>query len=318
MNSLRNKTEFKPNRSKNRRLTLIILVATLLVIFILNLYRDRRKIIDAFLGPHTIVFFAPKTPSVLTQTLTPTPNFKVERKEIEELVKGRKGRYGVLIKDLISGDSYGVNEKENFLSASLNKLPLLLTLYLQAGLGKIDLEEKYVLRAEDKRLGAGSMQYQRAGTVYRLREMAELMGKQSDNTAFYVFLKLLGEVKIQQTVDDLGLTKTSFKDFRTTPEDIGIFFYQLYNRPILNKANRDELLSFLTDTLWEEWLPQGVPPEVEVAHKVGIEVGVISDAGIVFAKKPYILVILTEGILESEAKEILPRISALVFRQRNK
>jgi len=50
---------------------------------------------------------------------------------------------------------------------------------------------------------------------------------------------------------------------------------------------------------------------------VGAEIGVIADAGIVFAEKPYLLVILSEGVIETEAREVLPKISELVYQQEN-
>ena len=55
-----------------------------------------------------------------------------------------------------------------------------------------------------------------------------------------------------------------------------------------------------------------------MVHKVGTEIGVVADAWVVFAQKPFVLVILSEKILESEAKEILPKIAELVYRQRVK
>jgi len=81
----------------------------------------------------------------------------------------------------------------------------------------------------------------------------------------------------------------------------------------VNRENREELLSYLTKTAWEERIPAGVPEGVRVSHKVGTEIGVIADGGIVFAPKPYILVIMSKDVIEKEAKELLPRISGLIY-----
>jgi beta-lactamase class A len=129
---------------------------------------------------------------------------------------------------------------------------------------------------------------------------------------------LLGGDKIQKTINDLGMRRTSFKDFETSPEDLGIFFSKLYNGGLLTKTNQEELFSFLTNSWWEDRIPTGVPKGIKVVHKVGTEIGVVADAGVVFAQKPFVLVILSEKILESEAKEILPKIAELVYRQRVK
>lgn len=312
------KTKEEKRDFKKERLTVLaVLGITILAIFGVIVYRDGEKFLKRFvqkiLEPRTIVS---TQVGQTTPKPTPTPKFEKEIEEIENLVKDLKGDYGIFVQDLATGESYGVNQDEVFMAASLIKLPILLTLYKEVEAGNLDLETKYTLKSEDKGKGAGSMQYKPAGTVYTYRKMAELMGKQSDNTAFNVFTKILGEEKIQKVISNLKMEKTSFENNRTTPLDIGIFFYKLYKENILIREHRDELLSFITGTIWEDRIPAGVPKEVKVAHKIGTEIGVISDAGIVFAEKPFILVILSEGVLEKEAKEILPKIAALVYRQR--
>jgi beta-lactamase class A len=309
------KKEEKPKNLKKDRLTVLgVLGITILAIFGVIVYRDGEKYFKKFfqkiLEPQTIV--STKV-GQLTPKPTPTPKFEKEIEEIKNLTKGLKGSWGVFVQDLATGESYGINQDEVFTAASLIKLPVLLTLFKEAEAGNIDLETKYILKNSDKVGGAGSMQYKPAGTVYTYRQMAELMGKQSDNTAFNVFTKILGKEKIQKVINDLGMKKTSFADNETTPKDIGLFFYKLYKENILIREDRDELLSFLTDTIWEDRIPAGLPAGTKVAHKIGTEVGVISDAGIVFSQKPFILVILSEGVLEKEAKEVLPKIAKLVY-----
>ncbi|HNP89043.1 MAG TPA: class A beta-lactamase-related serine hydrolase [Candidatus Woesebacteria bacterium] len=298
---------------RNRKIVLSVLAGTLLIIFGVIAYRDGRLVLRKFfrqlVAPRTIISSKEET------TVTPTPAFAREKKEIADLVSPLKGNYGVFVQDLASGKSYGYNEDQVFDSASLNKLPLLLALYREAEAGNLDLETKYSLRVGDKRPGAGSLQYKPVGYSLTYRQMAELMGKQSDNTAFNVVSRILGEEKVQRLIDDLGLKKTSFVDWETTPADIGLFFYKLYTQNLLIRDDRDELLSFLTETIWEDRIPTGIPNGIRVAHKVGSEIGVVSDAGIVFAKKPFILAILSRGVLEKEAKEVLPKIAELVYKQ---
>jgi len=299
-------------------------------------YRERRQVRLALLGIFGLVLLAvggaigsrelPRfwqkltRPQVIRQsfpgkepTATPTPVFAKESQAVEEIIKPLRGKYGVFFQVLESGQSFSLNGREKFESASLNKLPVLLTLYRQAQLGKINLDETYKLQAADKRSGAGSLQYKPAGFEITLRGMAELMGKQSDNTAFNILSRLLGAETIQQTINDLGMKDTSFADWQTTPEDIGLFFRKLYREQVVSETNRDEILSFLTKTIWEDRIPAGVPKEVRVAHKIGTEVGVISDAGIVFAREPYILAILSEGVNEIEAQKALVQISAKIY-----
>ena len=238
-------------------------------------------------------------------------------KKIRELVKDLKGTYGIYVYNLTDKQSFGLNQDEVFPAASLIKLPVILALYQKAEKGEIELETKYVLKEADKRTGAGIIQYKPAGTVYTYRKLAELMGQQSDNTAFQVIRSLLGDEEIQKTIDNLGMSKTSLSKNETSPMDIGLFFRKFYSQSILTRNHRDEILDYLTKTAFEDRIPAGVPEEVRVAHKIGTETGSFSDAGIVFGQKPFILVILSKDALEKEALEALPEITKIVWEFEN-
>ncbi len=139
------------------------------------------------------------------------------------------------------------------------------------------------------------------------------MGQQSDNTAFNVLRQILGEAKIQETINDLGMFSTSLKDNQTTPADIGLFWELLYEGGVVSDDYRDEILDYLTETAFEGRIPAGVPEEVRVAHKIGTDARTFSDAGIVFSERPFILVIMSQDALESEALEVLPKITRIVW-----
>ncbi|MCL5091106.1 MAG: class A beta-lactamase-related serine hydrolase, partial [Patescibacteria group bacterium] len=145
------------------------------------------------------------------------------------------------------------------------------------------------------------------------RRMAELMGQQSDNTAFNIISQTLGGEKIQKVIDNLGMRETSFAENETSAGDIGLLLEKIYRGQVLNQESREEILSFLTKTIWEDRIPAGVPADIRVAHKIGTEVGVISDAGIIYGEKPFVLVIMSEGVNEIEAKKALPDITKKIW-----
>ena len=241
--------------------------------------------------------------------------------EIENLTKGLRGTYGVYVYQLDGKNEYGIHQGEIFPAASLMKLPVMLTLYQEAqlrqgsaGQASVDfLETKYKLTEKDKINGAGILQGKPVGSTYTYRQLAEFMGQYSDNTANNILVKVLGQEKIQQTISKLGMTKTSFKNYTTTPEDIGIFFRQLYQGGVVNNQHRDEILRFLTKTAFEDWIPAGLANDIRVAHKIGKDTGTFSDAGIIFVQKPFILVIMSKNTKESEVKETLPKITRVVW-----
>ncbi len=297
---------------KQVRLILLLLLGVSLVSSGLAVaYREVPGWLKHLTEPTTVVS---REFASLSPTITPTPKLEKERRAVEEIVSPLRGRYEIYFQDLASGASFAINSQVQSTAASLIKLPVLLSLYREAEVGRINLDTVYQLQAGDKRAGAGSLQGKPIGYEITYRKMAELMGQQSDNTAFNIIAnKVLGGAKVQETADKLGMRQTSFDKNLTSAADIGLFFRKLYQEKVVSEKSKEEILGFLTKTIWEDWIPAGIPKGIRVAHKIGSEVGVVSDAGIVFAKKPFILVIMTENVNEIEAKKALPEITKKVY-----
>lgn len=233
--------------------------------------------------------------------------------DFDELTKNTSGVYGFYVINLNSDESYGVNIDERFQAASLIKLPVMAAMYKEAERENIELEDIYTLRNADKVGGAGTLFYQEEGSEYSYRELVSLMGQQSDNTAFRASVNLLGADLVEQYINEFGMENTSYDENETTPRDIGNFFKKLWERKFVSRASRDEILKSLTKTVYETLIPAGIT-DVRVAHKYGAEVHVLNDAGIVFADDPYVLVIMSKGILEQEAREVIPQLATLIHQ----
>jgi len=252
-------------------------------------------------------------------TVTIGSETNIQKEKEDEIVKYFKestdkltGTYSFYIIDLTSGYEFGFRGRNVIQAASLIKLPVFATLYKEVEFKNINLDDIYSLKNSDIRGGSGSLQYKKTGTEISYRKMAELMGKESDNTSFNIFKNLLGDQKIEKTINDIGMVSTSLSENETSAYDISLFFQKLFNDQLVNKKHKDEILGYLTNTFYEEFIPKGIP-EVKVAHKFGREVNVINDAGIVFSSKPFVLTILSEGIIYKEADIFIPEFSKFVF-----
>ena len=301
-----------PKEKRQVRLALLFVFGfTILFTGLAVSYRELPRFLNRLNEPTTVISqkFSQPTP-----TATPTPKLEKERQVVEQIIVPLRGTYGVYFQDLDKGDSFSIKGQEKITAASLIKLPTLLTLYREADAGRIALETVYKLQAKDKREGAGSLLGKPDGFEITYRDMARLMGQQSDNTAFNIMAnKILGGEKIQATIDRLGMRQTSFADNLTSAEDIGLLFRKLYQEKVVSDKSRDEILSFLTNTIWEDRIPAGIPKGIKVSHKIGTEMGVISDAGIVFGQKPFILVLMSQNVNETEAKKALPEIAKKIY-----
>ncbi len=139
------------------------------------------------------------------------------------------GVYGLFVFDFESSFSYGVNENEVFEPASLNKLPVMIAMYMEAENGNIDLSTKYRLKESDKIRGSGSLSGKAAGYELTYKDLIYLMAKESDNTAFNIAREILGAEKVENIIDEIGMEETIVfgDDQRTTPDDIGLLFQKV-------------------------------------------------------------------------------------------
>jgi beta-lactamase class A len=223
------------------------------------------------------------------------------------------GVYGLSVVRLSNGYSYGVNDKEEFTAASLMKLPVMAALFAESEKGNVDLDSKYTLQATDKVGGSGSLYGKPVGYEITYRNILALMGKQSDNTAFRIARNKLGDATINDYIKRYGMTHTSLDENTTTPQDIAQFYEGLWTNNIISKRHRDELLDNLTDTIYEAWLAAGIPTGTKIAHKFGRETHVINDAGIVFAKEPFVIVVMSKGIVDQEGDTVFPELGRSIF-----
>jgi beta-lactamase class A len=206
------------------------------------------------------------------------------KNKFNKMTKSYSGIYAFYIYDLNGDYYYGVNHQEVMQAASLIKLPVM---YLAL---KENNDEKLV----------------------------EAMGKRSDNNAFTQAVEILGKEKIENAILNLGMVKTSFSENKTTPEEIGLFLKKLYKNEILSQEKSERLQSYMTDTIFNDWLRKGIPSEVKVSHKYARELRSVSDAGVIYSKNPFIMVIMTDGVIERDADELIPNLANLLYTEHTK
>lgn len=233
--------------------------------------------------------------------------------ELKSLVADASGVYAVWVIDLTSGVSYGMNEREIITAASLIKLPVIAAFYREVEKGNLYLGTIYTLNDADKIGGSGSISGKPAGTEYSYQDLVDAMGKQSDNTAFGVIRRVVGDETIVKTMKQLGMVDTDLANNETTAFDTAEFFRNLWVGKAVEPEYKESILESLTDTIYESWIPEGVPDSIKVAHKFGREVHVVNDAGIVMDDHPYVVAILTQGVVEKEADELIPQISRIIY-----
>lgn len=239
------------------------------------------------------------------------------RREVEAFVAARPQRFGIYFKDLTSGQEWGINAEEPFPAASTVKVPIALYVNELVAQGRLKWSDRVRYeKAVDLAGGAGVLQYDGIdGQTYSLRVLTNLLITISDNVAWRMLTRYLGKDNIAAFMRSLG-GKTVFPGGQniSTARDMGA-----YVQAVLDFARRrpdlgERLLDDLAHTIWHVGLPGRLPPDLRVAHKEGDITGVADDVGVVFARRPYILAIMSQGVPDIETGFAdIARISRMVY-----
>jgi len=237
--------------------------------------------------------------------------------------------YCLLIKDL-NFPRVSLNHKHNqeITAASLLKLPILAVTFYSIAQERISLDQTILIKGGDIAGGSGKLKTMKLPYSLKLSQLLEFMISYSDNTATNKLIDILGFDYINQTFQKLGLKKTvlnrKMMDFSqrkrgvenyTSASDISLILERIYDRRLINKQFSELALKFLKEQKVNDRLPRYLPQGIIVAHKTGLERGVVHDAGIVFVPgADYIICVLVQGQKDyRKAKKFIAQTSRLTY-----
>jgi hypothetical protein len=245
--------------------------------------------------------------------------------KIKKIITEQKGQYAVYVYRLDDNKGYGVWEEEKMPTMSLAKVPVMLAAYKAVEKGKLDLGNIYSLKLEvvnnDPEASASATPVIK--TVKKtLAELLTEMGVRSNNYAAEVVIGAVGKPQILSMVTTLGMKNTDFEGNETTAMDVMRMWRSVYeNVSSLTEEHKKELWSNLQDSIYEDRLAKGVVGDVRIIHKVGTDVDVWSDSGILIDQDenteekigPIIVVILNKEVDLDEAGKAVPEITKLIW-----
>ena len=253
---------------------------------------------------------------------TPQATARTLRRGLEQVAAEYPGTYGVVVYDPSSMRTVTLNADRRFLAASLTKLPVLFTLYRAAARGEVNLEDEIsMLRSDVQAYGTGVLYKYPVGYTLTLRECAELMIKESDNTAWVMLNRYLGKDYIEAELEQIGATSTEYWiPNTTTPNDVLAMLQAIADPSYTTPELSAEMLDVMTDTSFEDRLPQPLPEGARVAHKIGSYGDTFSDAGIVFprgsngTRDAYFIVVIAADTSEWTARSAIQDMSLTTYR----
>ena len=218
---------------------------------------------------------------------------------------------------------WSVRADDVFHAASTMKIPVMIELFHQVQEGKVKLTDSVLVKNEFHSIVDGSPYllnasddsegelYKAEGQKRTLRELCELMITVSSNLATNLLIEKLGVENIRAEVHAFGAdgmnvmrgvedSKAFEKGLNntTTARGLGILLQAIAEGKAVDAASSNEMAAILEWQKFNEGIPAGLPKGVPVAHKTGEITKIHHDAAIVFAKRPFILVILVRGLAE--------------------
>ena len=238
------------------------------------------------------------------------------------------GVLGIALKDLKTGKTFLLNEREVFPQASSIKIAILLEVFKQAEEGRLKLDEFIALEDSRKVAGSGVLFYLgRPSLSLSVRDTAVLMIVLSDNTATNLLIDRVGMAAINEWMDALGLPKTRLRrkmmDLKaagegrenvSTPLEMLTLLEKVWKGGLLKEPYRKDLLEILAFPK-DSPLRSGVPDGVDVAEKPGELEAVRCDSGIVMLPgRPYILCVMTTYLKrDADGNPAIAKISRLAY-----
>ena len=253
--------------------------------------------------------FAPPEP--VTEGVPESEKEHIEQAlgEARQEIENYDGVAGVYVWDLEGGFGYGIRPDEQFFTASIIKIPVMVAVYRKVDEGELSFSQMVEIKEEDWAAGAGWLQWEKAGTKQTVGDLLLLMITQSDNVATNALVRTVGGADhINEVAKSLGAKNTLLYqklsseraaipelDNRSTPRDMATMLQKIAD----GEAASDKSCGYMYDLMYQNeldwWLDAGLPYDVYAANKAGWLYEVYDDVGIVKAgDRPYVVAVLSK------------------------
>jgi beta-lactamase class A len=263
---------------------------------------------------------------------------------VRQIVAASGAEVAVAFRTLDGKDELFIDVDKPFHAASTMKVPVMIELFRQAREGLLSLEHRLAIRNEFRSIVDGSTYtlsggddsdkevYAAIGQSMTLRRLCELMITVSSNFATNLLIEKLGVEQIRKTVGGLGADgmnvlrgveddKAYQKGLNntTTARGLLILLEKLARRQAVDQESDAAMVGILERQTFRDAIPAGLPAGVTVAHKTGSITRIHHDAGIVFARRPYVLVVLVRGIEnKKQSAALIAQVSKVIYSGQNR
>ena len=287
-----------------------------------------------------LIFLLSLIASLAASSFAQSPNLAAAEQQIQKHIADSHADVGVAFRTLDGKTEWFYHADDSFHAASTMKVPVMIELYRQVQAGKLKLSDPLTIHNEfhsivdaspyklDPSDDSETELYKAEGQTRTLTELCELMITVSSNLATNLIIEKLGVENIRATVHSLNAdgmhvlrgvedTKAFEKGLNntTTARALQILLASIADNTAAGPEASQQMLAILERQKFNEGIPAGLPPGTKVAHKTGEITKIHHDAAIVFAPRPFVLVILVRGLPNiKDSSALMADITSLLFQ----
>jgi beta-lactamase class A len=249
------------------------------------------------------------------------------QQSVETFLKARAGeKTSVYFRELNDGAWFSVGDAEQYIPASLRKVPLMMALLKQAEKETGLLQRRVPFARGDDDSARQNFKPSRGlvpGASYSVQDLIYRMIVYSDNNAFTLLTKIVDPGELMRVYSNLRMLdpQNVNSDNFLSVQTYESFFRVLYNCSYLSREASDWALEVLSKSEFSTGLVAGVPAGVKVAHKFGEKSddpgGAVQlhDCGIVYyPQHPYLLCVMSKGQNFDSLSSGIAGVSRLVYQ----
>jgi len=260
------------------------------------------------------------------------------RRALDSIADAHRGIVGYSIIDIENSVRMSRRGDETFPTASLIKVPILVTVYDLVAKKQLSLDDPLTVLKIDQVPGSGVIQYLHNGTILTVHDAAWLMTTISDNTATNLLLDRIIIRRVWSKMDSLGLRRTRIhsKSFLrnssvamdssikyglgvTTPNEMARLFELLALGKAVSPASDSAMLGMLEHND-DDKLLQRFAGGARAAHKTGATDQVRTECSLFYLRNRVVACVLTKEnkdirwVLDTEPQLAMARMGEAIVK----
>lgn len=227
---------------------------------------------------------------------------------------------------LDNGQYIDLSPDQKYMPGSMLKIVLLIY-YLKESENKIGLLEKKIYYGEHNPIlpeQVNAFKPLPEHNSYTIRQLLEYMIVQSDNDATFLLRQSINQKTYNQVFLDLGIASpenVELGTFTISCNEMARFFRVLYNASYISQSNSEYALQLLSKSRFEKGFRAHLNDSISLVHKFGErntgDNRQLSECGIIYAQRPIVLCIMSDGANELLLPQVIQEASQKVYAYLN-